>query len=347
MAPSILRNAVADLAATLDRTPASPPEMVYADVRDELSRLHGVLEAVLAGADASEAAAPLGRPVLTQRLIAALRKTLLAGGNVQSDQARDTLAILRCLEDVHDALSSGDPDELQARLSEPDAFELLAEIAHDLRSPLSSILFLSETLRGGTSGEVNQVQHSQLGLIYGAAFGLTSLASDIMDLAGRGEGLIEAEPVPFSLGEVFQGVERMLQPLAEEKKLDLTFHRPEYDRTAGHPHALGRILLNLTSNALKFTERGCVEVGVNPKPMGRMEYFVQDTGRGIPDEVRRELFQSFKKRDTQDRHFFSSSGVGLSIARRLIRAMGSDLEVTSVVNVGTRFSFVVQVPRVR
>jgi signal transduction histidine kinase len=81
----------------------------------------------------------------------------------------------------------------------PDAFELLVEVAHDFRSPLTSILFLAEALRDGHSGPVTDVQRSQLGLVYSAAFGLASIASDIMDLAREEKDLTADEAEPFSL----------------------------------------------------------------------------------------------------------------------------------------------------
>jgi signal transduction histidine kinase len=222
-----------------------------------------------------------------------------------------------------------------------DAFELLVEVAHDFRSPLTSILFLAEALRDEHSGPVTDAQRSQLGLIYSAAFGLASIASDVMDLARREKDLIDDAAEPFPLTEVFQRVERMVRPLVEEKGLQLRVVVPERWQAHGYPHALSRVLLNLTTNALKFTDQGTVELGVRPLPHGRIEFYVQDTGRGISPEQQKNLFQPFRRRSGshEDGHYFSSSGIGLSIARRLLRAMGSDLSLDSSDARGTRFSF--------
>jgi signal transduction histidine kinase len=224
----------------------------------------------------------------------------------------------------------------------PDAFELLVEVAHDFRSPLTSILFLAESMRDGNSGQITDAQRSQLGLIYSAALGLASIASDVMDLARREQDLIGDETEPFALTEVFQRVERTVRPLVEEKHLQLRVVVPERWHAQGHPHALSRVLLNLTTNALKFTDEGGVELGVHALPHGRIEFYVQDTGRGISPEQQRSLFQPFRPRSGRGEggQYFSSSGIGLSIARRLLKAMGSDLSLDSSDERGTRFSFV-------
>jgi signal transduction histidine kinase len=108
---------------------------------------------------------------------------------------------------------------------------------------------------------------------------------------------------------------------------------------------LGRVLLNLTTNALKFTDEGYVEIGVQHRSRSLLEFYVRDTGRGISAERQSELFQPFKKRPSREGHFFSGSGVGLSIARRLVRSMGSDLVLETAPGWGTRFSFVIDVPQ--
>src|SRR5262249_33502965 len=146
------------------------------------------------------------------------------------------------------------------RLSGPDGMDLVVEVAHDLRSPLTSILFLSETLQRARSGPINAVQERQLGLIYSAAFGLSSMASDVIELARGGDRLVDLDPLPFSVADIFESVRDIVQPIAEEKGLQVALHFPELDFRVGYPVALSRVLLNLTTNALKFTSEGLVEV---------------------------------------------------------------------------------------
>src|SRR5690606_34479880 len=164
------------------------------------------------------------------------------------------------MERIARALEPDWAQHLADRLSGPDGLELVVEVAHDLRSPLTSILFLAETLQRGRSGPVNEVQERQLGLIYSAAFGLSAMASDVIELARGGDRLASAEPVPFSVADVIHSVRDIVQPMAEEKGLAVVIHTPDSDFRVGHPGALNRVLLNLTTNALKFTSEGQVEV---------------------------------------------------------------------------------------
>ncbi len=320
-----------------------------------LLTLQGKLEQVLAGGDPRAVRTWLGSNALFTPLLEAVVTDLLETPE-DLESAVSALGVLRACasvrlpgraEEARPEPHAG--DDLKARMRGPGGFELLVEVAHDFRSPLTSILFLAEALRDGHSGPMTDLQRSQLGLIYSAAFGLASVASDVMDLARKEQDLISDQPEPFALTEVFQKVERLVQPLVEEKRLELRVVVPDRWQAHGHPHALSRVLLNLTTNALKFTDEGSVEIGVRALPHGRLEYYVQDTGRGISPEQQRELFQPFKKRvgPRQEGHYFSGSGIGLSIARRLLRAMGSDLSLDTSDAKGTRFSFVLSAPTIR
>src|SRR5205085_1522172 len=123
----------------------------------------------------------------------------------------------------------------------------------------------------------------QLLLVYGAVFALSSLASDLLDLARGGDLLLETVPVPFSMSECIHVVRDIVQPIAEEKKLEVLLVSPQKgDRRVGQPAAITRVLLNLTTNALKFTHRGNVTVTVTSISRTGVEFSVRDTGCRIP-----------------------------------------------------------------
>lgn len=300
------------------------------------------------GGGSAEASA---RPILEHRLCEALRLEILrtateAGGEDGLGSPEALLGALAAIEGYRGQLRSEATEELVARLAEPDAFELVVELAHDLRSPLNSILFLSEVLRSGHSGPVTEHQAKQLGLMYSATLGMISVVSDVMDLAAAHRGTGIEDPSPFSIGSVFDSVQKMVGPMAEEKGIELAFELPDYDRCMGNAGPLGRVLLNLVTNALKFTDEGSVTVSARKLGRGRIEFSVADTGRGIAPEELERLFQPFRKSPHRKGYFFSGSGLGLSIARRLLRAMESELEIDSKPNEGSRFHFHLNLPPV-
>jgi signal transduction histidine kinase len=286
-------------------------------------------------------------PILYARLAETLREEMLrtwGGPDRVRCSPESLLDALAAIDRYRAGLWSGGDADLARRLLEPDAFELVIELAHDLRSPLNSILFLSEVLRSGHSGSVNDHQRSQLGLMYSATLGLISVVSDVMELASDRRGADEEPSVAYSIGRVFESVQEMVRPMAEEKRLSLEFRLPDYDQVIGHPTRLARVLLNLTTNALKFTEDGGVTVAADRLGANRIEFSVSDTGRGISEEQLGLIFQPFRKSEYRKGHFFSGSGLGLSIARRLVRTMGSELAVQTEVGRGSRFSFPLDLP---
>src|SRR6185503_15766373 len=207
------------------------------------------------------------------------------------------------------------------------------------------ILVLAETLQRGQSGTVNEVQRRQLGLIYTAALGLSSVASDIIEFTQGGEKLVEQEAVAFSVTAMLESVRDIVRPIAEEKRLTVRLLAPTNDERMGHPVALSRMLLNLTTNALKFTDEGYVEIVAQEIPgTNQLEFAVRDSGRGIPAEKVTTLFQPLRKESGRRGQLFSQTGLGLTICRRLATAMKSELKVESRIGWGTRFYFELDLP---
>jgi len=256
--------------------------------------------------------------------------------------AEEYLKALRDLETVRRSSLPREAHEFSSRLTDPDGFELLVEVAHDLRSPLTSITFMAETLRAGYSGELTNLQKDQLSLIWSAAFGMMSVFSDLMDLANDRANMFEDSPGPFSVSGVFEELRQMVEPMVVVKGIELRLAPPLHERVAGHRMALFRVLLNLTTNAIKFTEEGFVEVSARTLDRDLVEFSVRDTGRAIAEDAKKTLFEPFKKaRDRRD-YFFSGSGLGLSIARRYLRSLGSELHYETKPGWGTRFHFEVK-----
>jgi len=314
------------------------------ELRDTLRVL---VDAVERGVRAPTHLDPRVRTAFGRRLLEELRGALVSewsGMSIVPD-ANEMVAVLAGIEGVRQASEPDWDAQFASRLSAPDGLQLVIEVGHDLRSPLTSILFLAETLQRGQSGPVNAAQHRQLGLIYSAALGLSTMASDVIELARGGRQLAEDRPVPFSVTDILESVHDIVLPMAEEKGLEVRFAPPAGDHRLGHPQALSRVLLNLTTNALKFTQYGHVEITARAVGLTRMEFSVQDTGPGINPAALDTLYQPFRPgSEGTDRFTFSGTGLGLALCRRLVEAMGSGLEFATEPEVGTRFHFSIDLP---
>lgn len=287
------------------------------------------------------ASSPLGRHLLE----------MLRAEVVRAWRAADPLpepgAVLALLEAFERVRAASDPDwsdSFNSCLSGPDGLDLVVGVAHDLRSPLTSVLFLADTLGRGKSGAITDQQQRQLRLIYSAALGLSSLASDVIELARGGDQLLEKEIEPFSLAELLESLRDIVRPIAEEKGIALRYSVPASDRRLGRPLALSRVLLNLTTNALKFTDEGFVEITSAAKGLSGVEFSVRDSGRGMSNDALATLYQPFRRSRARKGYHFSGTGLGLAMCRKLVEAMGSELRYESRSDWGTRFYFELELP---
>jgi len=292
-----------------------------------------------------EGASALGRYLL-DRLGSVLLSLVRRETTIDAPEA---FRLLNGVDVVRRAIEPDWDQYFSSQLSGPDGLNLVVEVAHDIRSPLTSIRCLAETLERGQSGPVTDVQRKQLRLIYSASLGLSSMATDVIEMARRGDGLADGEQVPFSVAEVLESVVDMVRPIAEEKGLSVKFEGPPSDQRMGRPVGLSRVILNLTTNALKFTDEGGVEISARTTGISRVEFSVRDTGPGISDEAKGLLYQPFRRssgRGGRSGHFFSGTGLGLAMCRKLLGAMGSELRLETTRGEGTRFYFELDMPAV-
>lgn len=226
----------------------------------------------------------------------------------------------------------------------PDALPLLVGITHDLRSPLSSMLVLIERLRAGHAGPLTPLQEKQLGLLYSAAFGMASLTNDALDFARGAAGDMGARPATaFSMRDMWGAVRGLVQPIAEEKRLLLRWSGVPHDCRLGHSDVLHRVLLNLVTNALKFTSTGSVTVSAEELDAQTVQFVVADTGEGLPASVRAQLRHAGL---TGALPSVTSSGLGIAMCQQMLAAVGSRLEDRSAAHAcGTALAFVLSLPR--
>jgi len=225
-----------------------------------------------------------------------------------------------------------------------DGLEFLIEFVHDLRSPLNSLLLLADRLQQGWSGPLTPLQLRQLRLIYAAAHALNTVTSNALQMTREWDQMEEPEVRPFSVTKLLSEVQDVVRSLATQKGLEVNFIRPNIDRRLGHPIELQRTLLNLVTNALKFTREGTITVSATDLEGTRVEFAVQDTGPGIHAGAQETLYQPFRRSVGAGRATFSATGLGLAIARRLVGALGGQLKYETAAGKGTRFFFVLDLP---
>ena len=323
-------------AACADAAPAGELDAFFTTLRDSL-------DAILARTGSPR---QLPRSLATDHILERVRLEFIdavhAADREHAAEALDVLAALGAVQRsrVAKGASRGDDGYLA---SDRAAVELTTEIAHDVRSPLSAILFLVDMLRSGRAGPITSAQARQLGIIYGATFGLNQLATDIIDHV-NGDRLVEPAPVAFAVTELLYSVRDILAPMTEERQLEMRLSTVQDDGRIGFPTPLHRVLLNLAANALKYTPKGSVTISARQLAGSRVEFSVVDTGPGIPRRLQARLFQPFRSEGHDHRRLFSSSGLGLTICRDLVAMLGGELRLTSAAGKGTRFSFSLDLP---
>jgi signal transduction histidine kinase len=223
--------------------------------------------------------------------------------------------------------------------------EFLANMSHELRTPLNAIIGFSEVLVDRMFGELNEKQDEYLKDIYGSGQHLLSLINDILDLSKIEAGRMELEATDFDLPS---GIDNALTLVRERAtRRGITLGRTIDERLGmlrGDERKVKQALLNLLSNALKFTpEGGRIDVGARVHD-GVAEVSVTDTGVGIAPEDQEAVFEEFRQVGAADKKV-EGTGLGLALSRRFIELHGGRIWVTSAVGAGSTFTFTLPLPR--
>ena len=264
---------------------------------------------------------------------------------------QDDLSVLQSLSDqvavaIDNARSYELSQQLIQELREIDLLksQFLANMSHELRTPLNSIIGFSRVILKGIDGPVSEMQQQDLTAIYNSGQHLLGLINDILDLARIEAGKMELNFEEVHLAEMTTSVMSTAKGLVKEKQIQLLQRIPaDMPAVRGDTMRVRQVLLNLISNASKFTDTGSitVETLVQKGPTGKLEALVNviDTGPGISVDDQKKLFQAFSQVDGSATRKTGGSGLGLSICANLVQLHGGRIGVTSEVGKGSTFWF--------
>lgn len=247
-------------------------------------------------------------------------------------------------EELKQKVAKLEQSEQQLELAVHAKDRFLANVSHEIRTPMNAILGMARLLLDSNLAEEPQ---EMTRIIFKEAESLLHLINDILDFSKIEAGKIEMERVPFSVNRLVKESLKGIQPLMEQKCIDL---RLSIDKDVppicvGDPSRIRQVLSNLLSNALKFTHKGYIALSISlPEDNGfthKLAFRIEDTGVGIPENQFSKLFHSFTQIDASTSRKYGGTGLGLAIAKELIELMGGEIGVESRVGKGSVFWFTI------
>lgn len=276
----------------------------------------------------------------TNDLMQVLRPTLYAYGLL--------IRTIRTSNQYQTALAAEQKAKLEAEAANQEKANFLSVMSHEIRTPLNAVVGLSEILE---MGDPRPDQEEYVQSLRFSAENLLNLVNDILDFSKIDAGKLELENIPFSLNGLLQQLSSAFKFKAAEKGLEwhLDLDQSVPAHLVGDPVRLAQIFSNLLSNATKFTERGGIQLKTKLLEKGensvRVLCAVSDTGQGIPHDKHHSIFEMFTQADNSTARQHGGTGLGLTITRKLLQLMNSDISLRSLPNQGSTFSFELEFPQ--
>lgn len=256
----------------------------------------------------------------------------------------ELLNLTRELEDTNRGVVAlyAEIDEKAGHLRRADEMKsrFLSNMSHEFRTPVGSIRALSQLLLDHVDGDLSSEQEVQVRFIQKAATDLSELVNDLLDLAKIEAGKIEVKPELFTISDMFSALRGMLRPLLVADTVELIFNDPEnVSQLYADDRKISQILRNFISNALKFTQRGSIQICANYAASdSHVKFSVIDTGIGIAEKDLEFIFEEFSQVENELQRHLKGTGLGLPLCRKLAALLGGYVEVQSTVGVGSTFS---------
>jgi len=217
--------------------------------------------------------------------------------------------------------------------------DFLSNTSHELRTPISGIIGIAESMIEGVAGSLPQKAMKNLSMIVLSGSRLSNLVNDILDLSKLKYQNIVLQIKPIEIKVVTDVVMTLSQPLIGSKNIKLINNIKEVPPVDADENRVQQILHNLVSNAIKFTHTGTVEISATVTDDNQLLIIVSDTGIGIPSDKIEMVFNPFEQADSSISREYGGTGLGLSITKQLIELHGGDIRIESTVGKGTRISF--------
>ncbi|UCH88852.1 MAG: PAS domain-containing protein [Thermoplasmata archaeon] len=221
--------------------------------------------------------------------------------------------------------------------------EFLANISNELETPISSMISLSESLVNGIDGPLTLNQQENLSRVVESGYYLLNLISDLMDWARIQSGKMVLKPKMFDLRDLVADVIQTVMPQADQKGLNLEYARPDnFPEVYGDPEKIQQVIVNLLSNAIKYTPGGSIGIIFENAPEeNEVKVMVWDTGIGVADENKKNIFDEFRPKDSKGTGEFHGTGLGLAISRYILELLGGTIWVEDNVTSGSKFFFTI------
>jgi len=233
-------------------------------------------------------------------------------------------------------------DEKNKQLQETDRLKsiFLASMSHELRTPLNSIIGFTSIILMGMVGEVTKEQSRQLTIVKKNANHLLELINDLLDISKIEAGRVELSLEEFEIADIVGEVIEAFSPAANEKGLELLTNVPEGIMLYSDERRIKQVIMNLVSNAVKFTEQGSVKIAARVLEGEKLELSVIDSGIGIKEEDFVKLFAPFQQIEDSLAKRYEGTGLGLYLTKKLVDLLGGEIRAKSEYGRGSEFTFV-------